>query len=55
MQSAVKVLRLTQLARALVGLAFVAGVWKFAEPILQALLVLNVLTFMRCDMTPEQV
>jgi hypothetical protein len=54
-QSLAKMMNLNQLARAFVGVAFVAGVWRFAEPILQALLVLNVLTFMRCDMTPEQV
>lgn len=55
MQAVAKSLRLGQLARALVGVAVVAGVWRFAEPVLQMLLVLNVLTFMRCDMTPDQV
>jgi hypothetical protein len=55
MQGLAKMLKLNQLARAFVGVAFVAGVWRFAEPILQSLLVLNMLTFMRCDMTLEQV
>ena len=55
MQALARALHLGQLARALVGVAVVAGVWRFAEPVLQMLLVLNVLTFMRCDMTPHQV